>query len=359
MHALLWRTVDARIIFALLAVFLFCAGAYAYYARVNASDGPFRTYVKGHILVNDDQLERYYVRHGGDALVVYAAESARAETNANFHSVGHSVGEVLFRHEGLGSILTCADSFEWGCMHQTYARAYAELGPSVVPHLVKHCDTYPRGSRDRGQCQHAVGHGLVLVAEYATSSLPRLFEECDAITTRRPIPWNDGCHAGVIMEFNQHFVTMEYEGLNGRPADARDPFDVCDEFGRRDHRAICVWWAVSWLHGRLFDFAYDTEALSSLGALCAMIPDPGMRTICIRSIGRSIGVNGNLNPRYAIELCTIVSPDVRDQQQCIERAALTYVYARNRAGGEAICAAVAGTDRACPPTWDSEHRVEI
>lgn len=290
----------------------------------------------GRVVVDRDKLENAYARIGGAGMIAYAEEESDFYSRSNYHYAGHAVGEVLYLNEGLGSVATCSDAFEYGCLHQALGRAFAEMGAGTLPSLLSRCDSYPT-KRERGQCQHGLGHGLIYAAGYDEAKLNDVLGECDAITTERPIPRNDSCHAGVMMEYNQYYMTMEYEDENGRPASEENPFAFCEVLEKEGYRSICVWWAVSWLHGRLYSFDFSDDTFRTLGILCDTVREGGLRSTCFTSIGRSVGVNADLAPERVIELCSTISPDTSLQRLCIERAARMYVLAGKESGSTDIC----------------------
>jgi hypothetical protein len=307
----------------------------------------FDTYSHGHIVVNEKVFDDYYKAYGGEALVAYAEKEGAALTPANFHATGHGVGEILFEHEGLGAVVTCGDSFEWGCLHQVMGRAFAQSGTGAIVALIKQCESY-NDVKKRGQCEHGLGHGIMYAGNYDDTKFNEMMAQCDAITTAHPVPWNDSCHAGLMMEYNEHFMTMEYEGQNGRPVTTADPFSICDTLSSEAHKAICIFWVVPWVHGRLFDFRYTTDTFANLGALCARVPDTVLKKDCLQSIGRSIGINTYTTPQQALSFCVAASADTGFERICIERVAQTYLDLGQAARAKEMCGQVSNKpDLAC------------
>jgi len=311
-------------------------GLAASYAFAKWTSEPIATYEKGHIIINRDILEGYYNEFGGLALVAEASEEGNDLTRANFHSTGHSVGEVLYNNEGLGSIATCGDSFEYGCLHQVIGRAHAEMGDSLVPSLLTRCREYGSAT-ERAQCEHGLGHGIMFAGNYDDANLEKMMQECDAITTKRPIPKNDSCHAGLMMEYNMHYMTMEYEGQNGRPASTKEPFAVCDNFSTKDHREICIWWALPWLHGKLFSYWHNPPVFKALGTLCETLGDASLKRTCFQSIGRSNGVNANRPASFTFERCHVATENHDLQSACLEQTIRSYISAGDRDEARALC----------------------
>ena len=300
----------------------------------------FDKYSNGHIAVDMSVLDSYYQAHGGAALVAYAEEQAKQLTRTSLHATGHNVGEILYRHEGMGAVADCGDSFQWGCLHQVIGELFNAKGPSTIKDLTSFCATYPVG-KERGNCEHGLGHGITYASGYDPSSLNKDLDRCDSITPARPIPWNDSCHAGVMMEYNMHFIAMDYDGQNGRPVESSRPLELCEHLGSKTHQAFCVWWAVPWLHGRVFKFEYSADAMASLGAICKEMNDPVLLRACYRSIGRSVGVDGDLPAAWAAQLCTSTTDIKKYQRLCIAQAASVYRVAENNSGAQAICDLVA------------------
>jgi len=308
----------------------------SYFLGNETSQRDLASYVRGHIVINRDVLDQYYRERGGAALVADAMQAGSNITLANYHSLGHSVGEILFRHEGLGAVATCGDSFEWGCLHQVMGRAFSMLGTSTISTLIETCDSYSDEMK-KAQCQHGLGHGIMYMGKYDDGKLNDMMDECDTITTVRPIPKNNSCHAGLMMEYNMHYMTMEYEGENGRPADKAHPFAVCDELKSQSHKVLCVWWALTWLHAQFFDNRHTPEAFHGLGQLCNTLVDDTLKKTCFESIGRSNGVNGNKPPLQALQLCEAATTDLRLRTLCLERTVKAYMGAGNSKDAREIC----------------------
>jgi hypothetical protein len=292
--------------------------------------------VHGHIAVDEKLLDADYQKMGTDAFIAYVKDMSAHYSRANYHFMGHALGNILYTRDGLDAVALCGDSFEWGCLHEVIGQAYAEDGATTTQKLIATCASYT-DPKKRGECQHGLGHGIMYVNNYATGKLDQMFQECDTITTVRPIPKNASCHAGLMMEYNMHLMTMEYNGENGRPADSDHPFDFCNVLSKEAYKEMCVYWAVPWLHGRLYDFAYDADTFKKLGELCNENSDPNLRATCFKGIGRSIGINAYFSPNIVDSFCTASTKDPALQSVCIRSAAGVYMSVGKSNEAKQIC----------------------
>jgi len=295
----------------------------------------FDTVKHGHIVVNRDFFNDYYRDYSGTSTVAYGLALSSGLSRTSFHSIGHTIGEVLYEREGKKALVTCADSFEWGCIHQVVGRLFTEKGNQSLSELKMICSQYALPN-EREQCEHGVGHGVAFAYAYDHSKVNDMLRECDSVSVTRPISRNNSCHAGLFMELNNYYMTMEYEGFNGRPV-PEDPFELCRKVSTRYLQNICTYWMEPWVHGRVYDFVYTLEVFQKLGALCRSAEGP-LRKGCFEGVGRSVGVNAKFAPEYVIRLCEAASPSLEEQNICIRRAANMYRSVSKQKDYEAICA---------------------
>jgi hypothetical protein len=114
------------------------------------------------------------------------------------HAEAHELGQVLWeRLKHLKSALTlCGHGCTNGCMHGVLSKALGQIEPAAVDRLMEACEGQPSGlTHKRGNCAHAIGHGLLLKTErdreWALDLCARLFEESLEYY----------CATGVFMEY--------------------------------------------------------------------------------------------------------------------------------------------------------------
>ncbi len=82
--------------------------------------------------------------------------------NTDLHLLGHAVGDILYRQQGIGGIAACTQDFRNACSHSIVIGALTEFNASdeVLRVIDDACKKAPGGSGAYTMCYHGLGHGV-------------------------------------------------------------------------------------------------------------------------------------------------------------------------------------------------------
>jgi hypothetical protein len=291
-----------------------------------------------------------------EAAVVRVAEErgiAAAMTVIALLDAGDGEGHVLTHMVGISgfeggdrvaeSFAQCTPIHQSGCYHGVIQAYFAELreredaSALSAARLDALCAPYAGPEGDRWlhfQCLHGMGHGLMLVHD---NHLPRALEACDLLSAG----WDrEVCYGGAFMENVMTIVAPHHDhvggvgtdpdaaghddhaphapghdhhgahaGHDGHAADdfpALDPEDLhypCSALDSRYHMACYDMQTAAMLH-------FLDNDVAAAAAACRDAPDPTLRAVCHRSLGRDINALSNgVHSRSATLCARAATPD--------------------------------------------------
>lgn len=273
------------------------------------------------------------------------------------HALTHMIGIRGFGGvDAVGeSFAECTPIHQSGCYHgviQAYFGALRQAGHHRTlgtEELDGLCDPYRGPDGDRWllfQCLHGLGHGVMLVHD---NHLPNALERCDLLSAQ----WDrDVCYGGAFME-NVMTVTAPHHAHVGLATDGAPATDEHDEHegheghdghdrhadhdGHPDHgrehdsQAAAgefpaldpddLHYPCSALHPRYQVACYDMQTstmlhllegdIAATAAACRQAPEPILRAICHRSLGRDINAIAYGVHQESAALCALAAPEDR------------------------------------------------
>jgi hypothetical protein len=246
---------------------------------------------------------------------------------ADCHRISHWIGSAsLARFEGsvARTFAQGAPTCGAGYYHGILERAFA--GISAKAQLEKRARSLclGQGLRRRGyfdrQCQHGLGHGLMIQTGY---DLPTALSLCAGLAT----PWDHlTCSNGVFMEnSNTSF------GFRSRWIDDDDPLYPCEEVALLDRRHCFARVSTRVLQATGYDFGEAAATCSRLA--------PRWARHCFRGFGRdAVDIRGDV--RKTLERCRLAAGREGD---CLFGAAR---WVMDRAGSDGTRGAIALCSRA-------------
>lgn len=95
---------------------------------------------------------------------------AQLPPNTDLHLLGHTVGEELYKQQGVAGIAVCTQDFRNACSHAVVVGALNEFGGTKALGLIKDaCSKAPGGSGAYTMCYHGLGHGVFAYFGYDLS----------------------------------------------------------------------------------------------------------------------------------------------------------------------------------------------
>lgn len=243
------------------------------------------------------------------ALELFDAQiSVNEHVRTDCHRIAHTIGSAAFaRYDGnvarafaLGSA-TCASGYYHGILERAFVGVNTK--PKLVDVARELCsgDGIRRRSFLDYQCQHGLGHGLMIQTGY---DLPLALSTCARLATR----WDDvACSGGVFMEN----VTTRF-GYRSQWLADDDPLYPCARVAQRNRRSCYLRAAVRVIAFQRNDFARAAATCSTLALEWA--------SPCFRGFGRDAVNEALFAPGRIISLCRLAGDN---QDDCLYGAART------------------------------------
>lgn len=118
---------------------------------------------------NLDQYESYFRSLAEEKSAVYAFDVLRRvkiPVSINIHEIGHGIGYILYRQNGLEGLKSCTEEFRSACAHSLVISHLITFGTQAMIDVESVCRNAPGGKGAYSLCFHAVGHGLLAYAQY-------------------------------------------------------------------------------------------------------------------------------------------------------------------------------------------------
>jgi hypothetical protein len=228
------------------------------------------------------------------ALTLFDKQIASNEfVRADCHRIAHVIGSAAFaRYEesvaktfALGSS-TCASGYYHGILERAFVGVTTKAKlVEVARELCADSGVRRRGFLDY-QCQHGLGHGLMIQTGY---DLPLSLSTCAELRTR----WDDVvCTGGVFMEN----VTTRF-GFRSSWLSDDDPLYPCERVAQQNRRSCYLRAAVRVISFHENDFGKSAQTCLALETRWA---EP-----CMRGIGRDVVGAARYAPAKILSLCAL------------------------------------------------------
>lgn len=309
-------------------------------AAERCEQGDLRCYENRYAeLVEDDGAKRALREFRAD----YERDPAvRAQCHSLSHVIGHAAGE---RYGDVAAAYRrgdrfCASGYYHGAMEAIVsgpARARALDRPDGV------CAGLKRGSVDRGNCSHGLGHGFMVVR---ANEVPASLRLCDNLSARYE---RGHCYDGVFM---QNVMAEDDSEHPSRYLDRSEPLRLCSELAPR-YGESCVKRQV------LYGLEASGGDFRTMFGLCRALGG-AVRAECDRQLGEAAAdLNIRSQPtvdaqtRLTAQLCGL-APDTAARLRCAEGAARYFVFHFDRVDeAEAFCRLLGSLRRRCTQAAES------
>lgn len=178
------------------------------------------------------QLTLYFKELAQQKGSIYAFEVLRKASlppHTDMHLLGHTVGDVLYKEQGVNGIKVCTNDFRNACSHSIVVGLFFDKGEQALEEIAHVCRDAPGGKGAYTMCFHGLGHGVVAYAGY---DLKRAIVLCEKTGTsaygnREAIE----CIGGTIMEMisggfhNRNLWTKQRNVYFSR----EDPLALCNK----------------------------------------------------------------------------------------------------------------------------------
>ncbi len=272
------------------------------------------------------------------------------EETITSHSLGHIIGNALFKKYGTRGITFCTPQFLYSCYHgfmETYLAQKGLTDPSAIERV---CTTWfsadtEEGSNSLNACIHGAGHGLV---SYYGYDIERAVSTCHALSVPMQLP----CYNGVFMVAPLYTQTNDVRG---------GAWKLCENITLDLARESCERQAAGFRTMSLIAdstrnadgiASISNEALARFTASCSDAPTISANRRCVETAGHIIG-SAMQNATDIKDICSSASAELR--RECMVAAASEWVL---RSRGEKEAAAKATCDYSKSDD-EKTHCVEI
>ncbi len=241
------------------------------------------------------------------------------------HLLNHTVGDWLYKNEGLGGIVKCRDYFLSSCYHGFLIQVIGKSGLDNLDEVMGKC--WEVGVPTATQCAHGIGHGLLAFEGY--KNLPKALSDCDTVATLSEHFPLYNCHDGVFMEN----LWAVHEGMPSpdRWIDEADPVFPCN-----DSRIAEKYRKACWSNQPHVMYQLFKADIKKVAAECMKLEGSEYQPTCFDALARQLHPITNNRVPEVFRLCGQI-PTPWDGQ-CITSIAVAYFSVGDRERPFQICA---------------------
>lgn len=194
----------------------------ATYPEVQELSGSDRTF---------QEYSDYFRRLSEDKGAEYAYQvllRAPLATGTDLHLLGHVVGDMLYKQQGIDGINSCTQDFRNACSHSVVIGILSEHGEGALGEIAKTCKKAPGGQGAYTMCFHGLGHGILAYNGYR---LDRAVEMCKRTgTPEYGYQEYSQCVGGASMEMVAGVHDREvWQSQYGNYFSETDPLAPCNQ----------------------------------------------------------------------------------------------------------------------------------
>jgi len=230
-----------------------------------------------------------FSKEQGAVLAFQLLRAAALPPNIDLHLLGHTIGDELYRQEGLDGMALCTNDFRNACSHSVVIGALLENGMSVFDTVNDVCKEAPGGSGAYTMCFHGFGHGVLAYTEYDFEAAIDLCERTG--TAAYNYRESAECIGGMVMEMNDGIHDPEvWQEQYALFVDTENPLSICQVSYMPEHaKERCY----SYVTPYLFDAAAGGDSglptpdiFADAFAYCAAEPNEVHRRECYAGFGK-------------------------------------------------------------------------
>lgn len=230
-------------------------------------------------------------REGG----VYAFEILKQATlppNTDLHLLGHTIGNEMFKQEGLEGMKYCTPDFRNACSHTIVIGALLQDGPSVFDVVNDVCNRAPGGAGAYTMCFHGFGHGVLAYTEY---DIPSAIKLCEKVGTAA-YSYNEfhQCVGGIVMEMYSGVHDPEvWLPQKEKFLDVNDPLKICQsDYMPNEAKYFCYVYITPYIFDAVGadNSNPSPDLFPKAFSYCDTISEPKHRLVCYGGLGKEFVV---------------------------------------------------------------------
>lgn len=145
------------------------------------------------------QLKVYFKDLSEKKGAVYAFQvlnTAPMPYGIDMHLLAHTVGDELYKQQGINGMKYCTDDFRNACSHSMVINLFYEKGETGIDNIHEACKMAP-GEGAYSMCYHGLGHGVFAYSGYDFARTDTL---CKKVAIDLKGPEYKECMGGAMME---------------------------------------------------------------------------------------------------------------------------------------------------------------
>lgn len=282
-----------------------------------------------------DRFQALAQKKGG-AYAFEVLKRAVLPPNTDLHLLGHAVGDILYREQGVDGIEVCTQDFRNACSHSIVIGTLNEFGAgdATIQKIRDACEKAPGGPGAYTMCFHGLGHGVFAYFGY---DIPKAVAFCKRLGTQahHELEYQQ-CVGGMIMELadgggHDH---DQWAASQAKYFETSDPLSPCDRsIIPSDAKVFCY----IYLTPHLFEAAGanignpDPSTFPRAMSYCDAIADARLRDTCYGSFGKEYiglaagrdirGIDQLSDGQYSLVISWCTSARAQNaREQCVSQA---------------------------------------
>lgn len=205
------------------------------------------------------QLSEFFqnlAKEKGGRYAFKALKVAQLGPNIDLHLLGHGVGDILYKQEGVNAVTACDNDFRNACSHSVVIGLFNDQGEAALESIKSACEKAPGGLGAYTMCFHGLGHGILSFEKYDMAKASKVCQKTG--TPEHGYAEIGECISGMVMEiigggFHDKDV---WSKQRVKYLDTKDPLGLClKDYIPVNSRARCF----DYLTPFLFEAAGATE----------------------------------------------------------------------------------------------------
>ena len=197
-----------------------------------------------------DELKKYFTTLAEKKGAKYAYEVlkiAPIPPNTDMHLLGHTVGDVLYKQQGLEGIKICTEDFRNACSHSIVVGLLIDKGEGVLPDIARACRQAPGGSGAYTMCYHGLGHGVLAFTGYDFKKSVELCQKTGTLESGNQE--SAQCIGGMVMEIISGGGHDRKTWAKQRPKYlmSDNPFYPCAALAPNEAKGLCYTYITPYL----------------------------------------------------------------------------------------------------------------
>lgn len=212
----------------------------------------------------------------------------------DLHLLGHVIGDMLYKQQGVKAMHSCTQEFRNACSHSVVIGILLEHGEGSLGEIAATCKDAPGGEGSYTMCFHGLGHGVLAYNGYRLDDAVAM---CKRVGTTEFADQEYGqCVGGAVMEMIAGVHDREvWQSQYNRYFTATDPLKLCtSDYMDPSVRTYCYMQLTPYLF-QVAGINLDTPDPNLFGkafSLCEAVPMTAQRErdACYRGFGKEFVV---------------------------------------------------------------------